>query len=170
LKSTVDALKAMPKKEYKELFAKYKVLNEKEYDAREEIMWERYVKIVNIEAGATVDIARNQILPVVIGYQNKLAQAIQSVAAVAKTSQKGQNALLENVAKGASDLYEAIETLDGLIDKANEGSSLHQIAASFKDSVIPGMLKVRELADWLEAYVDDETWPLPKYREMLFQY
>jgi len=41
LKSTVDALKAMPKKEYKELFAKYKVLNEKEYDAREEIMWER---------------------------------------------------------------------------------------------------------------------------------
>ncbi len=60
LKSTVDALKAMPKKEYKELFAKYKVLNEKEYDAREEIMWERYVKVVNIEAGATVDIAKNQ--------------------------------------------------------------------------------------------------------------
>ena len=53
--------------------------------------------------------------------------------------------------------------------QGNDGSSLHQIAASLKDSVIPQMLKVRELADWLEGYVDDESWPLPKYREMLFQ-
>ena len=170
LKSTVEALKAMPKKEYKELFAKYKVLNEKEYDAREEIIWERYVKVLNIEANATVDIARNQILPAVIGYQSKLASTISLTASVLKSGQKGQNDLLENVAKGASDLYEAIEALDELLDKANEGSSLHQIAASLKDSVIPGMLKVRELADWLEGYVDDEAWPLPKYREMLFQY
>jgi glutamine synthetase len=170
LKSTIEALKAMPKKEYKQLFEKYKILNEKEYDAREEIMWERYVKVLNIEANATVDIARNQILPAVIGYQSKLASTIGLTAAVLKSGQKGQNDLLANVAKGASDLYEAIEALDGLIDKANEGSSLHQIASSLKDSVIPGMLKVRELADWLEGYVDDETWPLPKYREMLFQY
>ncbi|HVM33636.1 MAG TPA: glutamine synthetase III [bacterium] len=170
LKTTVDALKAMPKKEYKELFAKYKVLNEKEYDAREEIMWERYVKIVNIEANATVDIAKNQILPAVLKYQSKLAQTIQATAAVVKAGQKGQTALLEEIAKGASELYEAIEALDGLIESANGGSSLHQIAASFKDSVIPGMLKVREVADWLEGLVDDELWPLPKYREMLFQY
>jgi glutamine synthetase len=170
LKSTVDALKAMPKKEYKELFAKYKVLNEKEYDAREEVMWERYVKIVNIEAGATVDIAKNQILPAVLAYQNKLAQTIQLTQAVSKAGQKGQTALLDEVAKGASELYEAITTLDDLIEKANGGSSLHQIAASFKDSVIPGMLKVREIVDWLEGQVEDDLWPLPKYREMLFQY
>lgn len=170
LKTTVDALKAMPKKEYKELFGKYKVLNEKEYDAREEILWERYVKVTNIEAGATVDIARNQILPAVLSYQNKLAQTIQLTQSVSKTGQKGQTALLEEVAKGASELYEATEALDELIDKANGGSSQHQIAASFKDSVIPGMLKVREIADRLESLVDDEAWPLPKYREMLFQY
>ncbi len=170
LKTTVDALKAMPKKEYKEVFAKYKVLNEKEYDAREEIMWERYVKVTNIEAGATVDIARNQILPAVLAYQSKLAQTIVATQAVSKTGQKGQITLLDEVAKGASELYEAAEALDGLIESANGGSSLHQIAASFKDSVIPAMLKVREIADWLETVVDDELWPLPKYREMLFQY
>ncbi len=170
LKTTVDALKAMPKKEYKELFAKYKVLNEKEYDAREEIMWERYVKIVNIEAGAAVDIARNQILPAVLKYQNRLAETIQVTSAVSKAGQKGQAALLDEVAKGASELYEAVEALDELVESANSGSSLHQIAASFKDSVIPGMLKVREVADWLEGLVDDDLWPLPKYREMLFQY
>jgi glutamine synthetase len=77
---------------------------------------------------------------------------------------------LDEVAKGASELYEAITTLDDLIEKANGGSSLHQIAASFKDSVIPGMLKVREIVDWLEGQVEDDLWPLPKYREMLFQY
>ena len=170
LKSTVDALKVMPKKEYKELFAKYKVMNEKEYDAREEIIYERYVKVVNIEANATVDIARNQILPSVIAYQNKLASTIQVTQAVSKTAQKGQTALLEEVTKGASDLYEATEALDKLIESANGGANLHQISASFKDSVIPGMLKVREIADKLEGIVDDELWPLPKYREMLFQY
>jgi len=170
LKTTVDALKVMPKKEYKELFAKYKVLNEKEYDAREEIMWERYVKIVNIEANATVDIAKNQILPAILAYQAELADTIAATQAVVKAGQKGQIALLEEVAKGASDLYETIETLDGLIDSANGGSSLHQISASLKDSVIPAMLKVREIADWLETIVDDDLWPLPKYREMLFQY
>ncbi len=170
LKTTVDALKAMPKKEYKELFAKYKVLNEKEYDAREEVMWERYVKVVNIEANATVDIARNLILPAVLSYQSKLAQTIQATQAVSKAAQKGQIALLDEVAKGASELYEAAEALDKLIESANGGSSLHQIAASIKDSVIPAMLKVREVADWLEGQVDDDLWPLPKYREMLFQY
>ncbi len=170
LKTTVDALKAMPKKEYKELFAKYKVLNEKEYEAREEIMWERYVKITNIEAGATVDIAQNQILPAVLKYQSELAETIQATSAVVKTGQKGQTALLEEVTKGASELYEAAMALDKLIESANSGSSLHQIAASFKDSVIPGMLRVREIADWLEGLVSDDLWPLPKYREMLFQY
>jgi glutamine synthetase len=170
LKTTVDALKVMPKKEYKELFAKYKVLNEKEYDSREEIMWERYVKVVNIEANATVDIAKNLILPAVLKYQSELAGTIQLTSAVVKAAQKGQIALLEEVAKGASELYESVEALDALIESANSGSSLHQMAASFKDSVIPGMLKVREIADWLEGIVDDDLWPLPKYREMLFQY
>ena len=133
-------------------------------------MWERYVKIVNIEANATVDIAKNQILPAVLKYQHKLASTIQATSAVVKAGQKGQTALLEEVAKGASELFEAVEALDGLIESANGGSSLHQIAASFKDSVIPGMLKVRDVADWLETIVDDDLWPLPKYREMLFQY
>jgi glutamine synthetase len=170
LKSTVDALKVMPKKEYKELFAKYKVLNEKEYDSREEIMWERYVKVLNIEANATVDIARNQILPAILGYQTKVAGTIAATAAAIKGAQKGQTELLEKISKGASDLYEAVESLDGLIDKANGESSLHKMAVSFKENVLPAQLKVREIADCMEGFVDDEAWPLPKYREMLFQY
>jgi glutamine synthetase len=109
-------------------------------------------------------------LPAVLAYQAELADTIAATQAVVKAGQKGQIALLEEVAKGASDLYDTIVALDGLIDSANGGSSLHQISASLKDSVIPGMLKVREIVDWLETIVDDDLWPLPKYREMLFQY
>src|SRR6185369_1170349 len=170
LKTTVDCLKAMPKAEYKELFAKYKVLSEKEYDSREEIMWERYVKVLNIEANATVDIARNQILPAVLSYQKQLAQTIQTTSDVSKGPQKGQTSLLKDVSKGASDLYEAAQSLEELIGKANEGGSAHKAASFLKDSVVPAMVKVREIADRLENLTDDALWPLPKYREMLFQY
>jgi glutamine synthetase len=170
LKTTVDALKAMSKKEYKDLFAKYKVLDEKEYEAREEIAWERYVKVVNIEAVATADIARNIILPAVLSYQYKLAGTISLTQGVSKAPQKGQGALLDAVITGASGLYEAAGELDALIQRANGAGSLHACAAAFKDSVIPAMKKVRDIADGLEPLVDDEIWPLPKYREMLFQY
>jgi glutamine synthetase len=170
LKTTVDALKAMPKKEYKDLFAKYKVLDGQEYDAREEIGWERYVKVTNIEANATVDIARNIIFPAVLSYQTRLAEAISKTQSVSKVSQKGQSALLDDVSTGASDLYQAVKVLDAAIDKANSAGSLHASAATFKDTVIPDMWEVRKIVDRLEELVDNETWPLPKYREMLFQY
>jgi glutamine synthetase len=170
LLTTVDALHAMEKPEYKALFKKYKVLNAKEYDSREEIQWERYVKVVNIEANATVDIARNQILPAVLNYQQKLASTISATKSVVAANQKGQQALLERVASSASELYDAITELDSLINKANGASSVHAVAAALKDQVLPSMLKVRKIADFLEGLVDDEVWPLPKYREMLFQY
>jgi len=57
-----------------------------------------------------------------------------------------------------------------LTSQANSASSLHKVAAAFKEEVIPSTLKVRRIVDALEGYVDDASWPLPKYREMLFQY
>jgi len=170
LKSTVDCLHAMDNKSYKDLFAKYKVMSEKEYDAREEIGWERYVKVLNIEANAVADIARNMILPAGLRYQNKLADGIVATKSASAVPQKGQTALLDKLAKDNSDLWEAVGELDALIGKANGAAGLHKIAESFKDQVIPAMLKVRGLVDELEGLVDDEVWPLPKYREMLFQY
>jgi glutamine synthetase len=170
LKTTVDALRAAGKREYRELFDKYGVMNEKEYEARVEIAWERYVKVTNIEANATVDIARNMILPAALTYQEKLAETIARTQAVSKVTQKGQGALLEAVASSASELVEATAALDRLIDEANGVRDLTQSAELFKVKVIPAMAKVRGIADGLETLVDDKMWPLPKYREMLFQY
>ena len=170
LKSTIESLHAMDKAEYKKLFAKHKVLSSREYTAREEIMWERYVKQLNIEALATVDIARNQILPAALKYQSALATTVKVTEDVVSSNNTGAKAVLEDVVENVNGLYAAIESLKKVHETAAGASSLPKSAESYKDHVMPAMLKVRGFADTLEGLVSDELWPLPKYREMLFQY
>ena len=170
LKTTVESLHAMDKPEYKKLFAKYKVLNNKEYTAREEIMWERYIKVCNIEALATADIARNMIFPAAVKYQGELACAISATEELISGSQKAQKACLEMCVGEINDLFNAIMDLKKAHEAAEGASSLPKKAEAYKDHVLPAMLEVRKVVDSLESYVSDELWPLPKYREMLFQY
>jgi glutamine synthetase len=170
LKTTPDALHAMDKSEYKKLFAKHKVLSNKEYTAREEIMWERYVKQINIEALATVDIARNQILPAAVKYQSELATTIKATEDVVSANNTGAKAVLEDVVENINSLYSGIEAVKKAHAAAAGASSLPKQAEAYRDQVLPAMGLVREAADTLEGLVSDELWPLPKYREMLFQY
>ena len=67
-------------------------------------------------------------------------------------------------------LYAAIESLERAHGDAAGASSLPKSAEAYRDKVAPAMLKVRDYADVLEGLVADKLWPLPKYREMLFQY
>jgi glutamine synthetase len=170
LLTTVESLHAMDKPEYKKLFAKYKVLNNKEYTAREEIMWERYVKTINIEALATADIARNQIFPATLKYQGELACSVRQAAEVVSANQKAGKAAVEGLIGAANALDDAIAKLEKTHAKAEGEGSLPKKAEVYKDDVIPAMLAVRKIVDALETVVSDELWPLPKYREMLFQY
>jgi glutamine synthetase len=170
LRNTPDALHAMDNADYKKLFAKHKVLNNKEYSAREEIMWERYVKTLNIEALAVVDIARNQILPAAVAYQCKLANSVKATEDVVSANNTGVKAVLEDVVENINGLVAGIEILKKAHAAAGAASSLPKQAEIYRDQVNPAMLKVRVSADTLEGLVADELWPLPKYREMLFQY
>jgi glutamine synthetase len=170
LKTTPDALHAMDNGDYKKLFARHKVLSAKEYTAREEIMWERYVKQINIEALATADMARNQILPAAVKYQASLAGTIKTTEDVVSANNGGAKAILEDVVELINALVGGIEGLKKAHAAAAGASSLPKQAEAYRDQVMPAMLKVREAADSLEGLVADELWPLPKYREMLFQY
>jgi glutamine synthetase len=170
LKTTVDSLHAMDNGDYKKLFAKHKVLNNREYTAREEIMWERYVKQINIEALAVTDIARNQILPAALKYQSQLAGTIKASEDVVSSNNTGAKAVLEDVIENVNGLHAAIEGLKKVHEAAAGASSLPKQAEAYQSQVLPAMLKVRSFADTLEGLVSDELWPLPKYREMLFQY
>ncbi|MGH7441117.1 MAG: glutamine synthetase III [bacterium] len=170
LKSTPDALHAMDNSDYKKLFSKHKVLNAKEYGAREEILWERYVKTLNIETQAAVDIARNLILPAAVQYQVRLAGAIKSTEDVVSANNNGLKSVLEEVVEHINALVSGVEALKKTHSAAASASSLPKSAEAYRDQVAPAMLKLRETVDTLEGLVADELWPLPKYREMLFQY
>jgi glutamine synthetase len=160
-KSTVEALPAMQSEKAKKLFSKFGVLSERELESRYEIAWERYVKVQNIEANTTLEMARTQILPAAIKYLGELAAASKS---------KGVSKLADKVAALCDTLVDRIDALASAQEGAHKAGSLHAEAKAFKEKVIPAQDAVRETADQLEVLVSDDLWPMPKYRELLFQY
>jgi glutamine synthetase len=162
-RTTVDALPALTTPKAIALFSKFGVLSEREILARAEINWERYVKVQNIEANCSLDIAKTMILPATVRYLGQLAEA-------SSAGSRGIKAVSDKVASLADGLVDAIHALEHAQHAAHEGASVHEEAAAFVTEVIPAQNGLRTVADELETLVSDELWPLPKYRELLFQY
>jgi glutamine synthetase len=160
-KTTVDALPALTTKKAKDLFSGLGVLSERELASRVEINWERYVKIVDIEASCALDIASTMILPAAARYLGELNQA---------PSSKGINAICQRVSGLADTLVDAISELEHAQHAAHEAGSVRAEATAFATEVIPAQARLRTVVDELETVVADDLWPLPKYRELLFQY
>jgi glutamine synthetase len=160
-RTTVDALPSLTTDKAKALFSEFGVLSERELASRVEINWERYVKVQNIEASCALDIALTMILPATAKYLGQLGGA---------SSSRGISSVCERVSGLADKLVDAIGALEHAQHKAHEAGSVQAEARVFCDQVIPAQSALREVADELETLVDDELWPLPKYRELLFQY
>ncbi len=160
-RTTVDALPVLTTERAKKLFASFGVLSERELAARVEINWERYVKVSNIEASCAIDMARTLVLPATAQYLGQLAGA---------PSSRGINAVCERVSGLADQLVDAIDALEHAQHTAHEAGSVQAEARAFVDHVIPAQEALRVVADELETLVADDLWPLPKYRELLFQF
>ena len=160
-RTTVDALPALETPKAKRLFSSFGVLSERELVARAEIAWEHYVKVSNIEASCALDIARTLILPAAVRYLGELGSAGGS---------KGVAAVSGRVGGLVDGLVAAIDALEHAQHAAHDAGSVHAEARAFAHHVIPAQAALREVADELETVVSDELWPLPKYRELLFQY
>jgi glutamine synthetase len=160
-RSTVDALPALATPKAKAVFSKFGVLSERELASRVEINWERYVKVQDIEASCAVDIASTMILPATARYLHELNGA---------PSSRGINAVCERVSALADSLVDAIGALEHAQHEAHEASSVQAEAKAFATTVIPAQEALRTVVDELETQVADDLWPLPKYRELLFQY
>ncbi len=160
-KTTVDALPSLTTDKAKALFSSFGVLSERELSARADIYWERYVKIQNIEANASLDIAKTMILPATASYLGVLAAA---------GSSRGIAAVADKVSSLADALVDAIHALEHAQHGAHEAGSVQEEAGVFVNDVIPAQNALRAVADELETLVADDLWPLPKYRELLFQY
>jgi glutamine synthetase len=161
-RTTVDALPSLTTKKSKELFARFNVLSERELVARAEIQWERYVKVGDIEANCAREIASTMILPAVVAYLGQLSSA--------SAASRGINGVCERVSGLADRLVDAIAAVEEAQHHAHEAGSVQDEAKAVVTKVIPAQGELRVVVDELETIVADELWPLPKYRELLFQY
>jgi glutamine synthetase len=153
LHSTVDALPWFVNEQTVDVMSKYNVLSERELEARYEVAVENYATKVNIEAETAASIARTMLLPAAVRHLNELLAS-------------GREGLIDEFAPLVADFHKAILELE----KANEdpGKEGMDLAVYSRDTVIPAMTAVREVADKLERLVADDLWPLPKYSEILF--
>jgi glutamine synthetase len=154
LRSTPDALPWLVKKDTVDVFKAYKVLSKRELESRYEVFTEQYAVKLNIEAETAQSIARTMILPAAVRYLALLTEA-QVEPLYAETRE-----MVDELVFAITKLEEANDHPDGL-----EGQ---KHAVYMRDTVVPAMDGVREVADRLERVVADDLWPLPKYSEMLF--
>ena len=172
-RTTPDAIKAFLDKKSVDLFAKHNVLNSVELKARHEIKLENYTKKIQIQSRVMGDLAVNHILPTAIQYQNRLIDNARGLKEVldsktfVKLSRNQLNTIKE-ISDHVSNIKEYVAEMVEARRIANRIDDIEHRAEAYKNTVLPFFDKVRNHVDKLELLVDDEIWPLPKYRELLF--
>jgi glutamine synthetase len=154
LPTTPDALPWIVNKQTVKAFETYNVLSQRELESRYEVFVEQYATKLNIEAETSAAMARTQILPAAVRH-------------LAELKAGGVDALVQEFEPLVTELHDALLTLEKANDHDGPDGGLKH-AKYMRDTVIPAMDGVREIADRLERLVADDLWPLPKYSEMLF--
>ncbi len=168
IKNMPRAIEAYLTKESVALFERHGVMSHKELEARYEIRLESYIKRVQIESRTLGDLAMNHIIPTAISYQNKLIQNANGL--------KGLGVDNKAVIQTIKEISEHIDTIKNGVrqmieerKRINKITDTHKRAYAYCDDIKEGYFdKIRDAVDKLELLVDDEDWPLVKYREMLF--
>jgi glutamine synthetase len=155
------------------MFAGVGVFTEKELHARNEVKWETYTKKIQIEARVLGDLATNHVVPVATRYMSLLLDNVYKLRLVyglEKAEQLSANdeALIAELSERISQIRVNVEKMVEARKCANKLPDEREKAIAYHDNVLPYFDIVRDNLDRLELIVDDEMWPLPKYRELLF--
>ena len=171
-KTTPEALKAQVSKSTIALYEELGIMSKVEIEARHEIEVEEYAKRIQIEARVLGDIARNHVIPTAIKYQNILIENVQGLKVIYgnqfKKFAKEQMDLIEQISEHIAKINSGITNMINERKKANKISHPEKLAFAYCDDVKPYFEVIRYHCDKLELMVDDEIWPLTKYRELLF--
>ena len=155
------------------MFEEMNVLSKAELEARNEIKLDTYIKKVQIEARIFGDICMNHIIPVATRYQTQLIDNVHRMkqifpAEVADPLNSTNLSLIKQMGEHNAFIIENVERLIEARRVANRIKDGRERAIAYHDTVAPLIEQIRYHVDHLELIVDDELWPLPKYREMLF--
>ena len=172
VKNVPEAYEVYHEKKTVDLFSELGILAPNEVEARFEVLNETYVKKLQIEARVIGDICLNHVLPAAVRYQNILIENVRGVKEIFGEEYKNlcssEFATLKNISCLTNAISHDVEALVEARKKANRIEDIAERAKVYSHEVKDLMDKVRYSADHLEMVVDDEMWPLPKYRELLF--
>ena len=171
--STPRALDAYVSEQTLGMFEAMGVMSHREAEARHEILLESYFMKIQIESRVLGDLAGNHIVPTAIKYQNVLIDNVQRLKdimddATFKTVAKEQLEMIKDISARISKILASKDAMIEARKKANALEDLREKAIAYYDNVKPYFDVIRYESDKLELMIDDEQWPLPKFREMLF--
>lgn len=170
IKTAVEAIKIYSDAENIALFKKHAIFTEEEVMARQEILFEEYTKVTNIEALTMIEMAQKEIIPSVIEYATSMADSINSIKAV---TEKAPVTVQEDaLIKISNLLVEAQEALVFLRSEVATAQAIGEVAEqsfAYKFKVFEAMTALREPCDQLESIVAENYWPYPTYGDLLFR-
>jgi len=171
-KNTPEALKVKIKPKTIALYEGLNVMNKVEIEARYDIEIEEYVHILQIEGRSLGDIARNHVIPTAVKYQNILIDNVKGLKDIFgkefKKYASEQLVLIADISQRIEAINSGVTTMTNERKKANTISDTTKKATVYCNQVKPLFDDIRYHCDKLELLIDDELWPLAKYRELLF--
>ncbi|MCB6501124.1 glutamine synthetase III [Colidextribacter sp. 210702-DFI.3.9] len=168
LPSMVNAIPSLTTEKAENLFTKFNIYTKSELEARAEIMYETYAKVLKIETQTMIHMAGKHYIPAAIHYCTRLGQSIAAVtgAGVAAPVQKE---LLEKCSALLSQASEALEKLKVLLPQVDSMDDVPAMAMTYHDQIVPAMAALRKPVDELELLVDKAIWPMPTYGDLMFE-
>ena len=168
LPSMVNAIPSLTTEKAETLFTKFNIYTKSELEARAEIMYETYAKVLKIETQTMIHMAGKHYIPAAIHYCTRLGQSIAAVtgAGVAAPVQKE---LLEKCSALLSQASEALEKLKVLLPQVDSRDDVPAMAMAYHDQIVPAMAALRKPVDELELLVDKAIWPMPTYGDLMFE-
>ncbi|HPJ79008.1 MAG TPA: glutamine synthetase III, partial [Prolixibacteraceae bacterium] len=168
-----EALAAFMRPEYAKMLSELEILSERELHGRVEVEYEKFTKKVQIESRVLGDLAINHIVPVSVKYMTLLLKNVKYLKEVFSPQEyeelsAGRKQLIREISTHNSTIKALVYEMTEARKKANVIEDAVEKARAYDQTVLPFMEKIRYHIDKLELVVDNEMWPLPKYRELLF--
>ena len=171
-KTTPEALKVRISDKTIALFEEMKVMNKVEVNARYEVDVEEYIMRVQIESRVLGDIAGNHVIPTAVKYQNTLIENVAGLKEIFgnefEEHAKEQIILIKKISEHIEAIHLKVDKMINARKKANIIGNIEDKAEAYCFKVKPFLEDIRYHCDKLELMIDDEIWPLTKYRELLF--
>ncbi|AKD55143.1 glutamine synthetase III family protein [Spirosoma radiotolerans] len=169
IKSSPEALGVFVQPESLALFERTGVMNHAEVESRYEIELEKYIKNVQIESRVMGDLAMNHVVSTALKYQNKLAETARNLVDLGMNAEAGPiKDILREISTRVIAIKRSVESMVDARKKANNVTDTTERAKLYSTEVKDHFDIIRYEVDKLEEVVDDEDWPLVKYRELLF--